>query len=330
MRLILIILSFFALSVANALTLKDKITKGSVGDYIVTYQQGTYTVLMLRQLSDKYMVLEEASISEVDHNPKISWKEWIEAKAPGHASWTAYQIDLSTYKLVECYSYAQGNWLAADDSNYFLTKLLSLNLQKTPQDKQKKVGPAPSSDEVDHRAIWKPPVVVNGKASPKTPIVSWTGKWPKDETIVSGCDVEFYFGNFAFPYWIEIKTPHYMAPVRSVDSGSAISSPMPPLPQRPPAFLGPARWSNQIIILSMRCPVYYSKLNLFVIDLSDEKQPTIPISAAFKRGEEEQAFFQITEQALSAKLQKGHKYRWVAVPENTANILGESEFIFVW
>ncbi len=330
MRLIFIILSIFALSFANALTLKDKITKGRVGDYIVTHQQGTYTVLLIRDLTSGSLIIEEASIPEIDHDPSLSWKEWIEAKAPGHTSWTAYQIDFSSNKLSECYSYAQGNWLYTDDPNHFLTKLLSLSLVRTPQDLQKRIGPAPSSEEVDHRAFWHPPVVINGKESPKTSIVSWIGRWPKDETILSGCDVELYFGNFSFPYWIEIKTPHYMAPIRTVDSGNHLSSPMAALPKRPPLFLGPAKWANHSIQISLRCPTYYSQINLFVIDLSDDLHPTIPISATFKRGEEEQAILEVSEETMDSKLQKGHRYQWVAVPENTTNVLSESEFIFIW
>lgn len=330
MRTVFIILSIFTLSILNAFSLKEKITKGNVGDYIVVEQGGTYTILLIRELASSTLTLEEISIPECDYNAALSWKEWILAKAPGHTSWTAYQIDLVENRLLECYSYSQGTWVYTQDPNHFFTKLLTLSLNRTPEDKRRRIGPPPPFGEVDRRGFWSPPMVVEGKAHKKSHLNAWTGKWPKDETALSGCEIEMYFGDFPFPYWIDVKTTHFMAPLRSIDSGKSLSSPMAAFPQRPPQILGPAQWANKNIEILLSCPLYYSKLNLFVIDLTEETHPTIPVPATLLRGEEERATLKVSEETLSTILQKGHSYRWVIVPEQTSQILAESDQVFVW
>ena len=325
----LFILCICGSSLLNALTLKEKIVHGNIGDYIVTQQQGIYTVLLIRDLNTSHLILEEITLSEMEDVSNMTWKEWVEKKAPGHHSWTAYQIDLNRDKLTECFSYAQGSWLFIDDPNHFMAKLLSLSLERTPNDARKRIGPPPMDEETDHRSFWRPPVIVEGGKRENISLIAWSGKWPQDQTLLSGCEVEFYFSDFSFPYWIEVKTPHYQAPLRAIDSGSHLASPMPPLPERPPVFLGPAVWKGKNIELKLQSPLYYTQLNLFAIDVSDEVHPTIAVSSTMTRVEEE-VTLQISEITLQTTLQKGHRYRWVVVPENTTHVLGESDYIFMY
>lgn len=233
MRIIFIILSIFALSFANAASLKDKIIKGEIGDYIVTEQGQIYTVLLIRGITDSRLILEEISVPETDIDlPHISWKKWIESYAPGHTSWMAYEIDLTTNEVIKGYSYSRRAYLYTGDPNHFLAKLLALSLKQTPEDKRRRIGPPPSEQETDHRAFWNPPVVIDGKQIKKPSLTAWIGKWPNDGSILANCEVELYFGNFSFPYWIDVKSPHYRASIRAVDSGNRLNSPMPAMLQR--------------------------------------------------------------------------------------------------
>ncbi|MGH7888993.1 MAG: hypothetical protein ACRENF_00400, partial [Thermodesulfobacteriota bacterium] len=221
----ILIASILFTTFLNAFSLKDKIIKGTAGDYVVTEQAGTYTILLIRSLSNNHIVLEEIDVPTLNHNPdEISWKKWISEEAPGHSAWVSYLIDLEKNKLLESFSHSKSAWLYAGDSNNFLARLLTLSLEKTPADKRKRIGPAPTGDE-DHRALWLPSVIMEGKKIDKPPITAWSTRWPKDDSIISGCEIEIYFSGFAFPYWIEIKSPHYRAAIRTIDSGHGMASP---------------------------------------------------------------------------------------------------------
>jgi hypothetical protein len=216
--------------VSNAMFLKDRLSHGKPGDYIVTSQGKMVTVLMIKAVTSSSVILEEISAVQADVTVP-SWKDWIAAKAPGHTSWTAYEVDLATNRIIFSYSYSQGMMLSTQDPDNFLTTLLSLPLKPVPAAKQKRVGPPPSGDEDDHRSIWKPPVVVEGKKIEKPSVEPWSAKWPDDRSPISGCEIELYLGSSPFPYWITIKTPHYKASIHAIDSGQGANSPMA-LPQR--------------------------------------------------------------------------------------------------
>lgn len=330
MRIILIIASVFALSFASAFSLKENLTKGQPGDYVVTQQGNIYSVLLIRSISASIVQLEEISVPDSEVSSDIIWKEWVEAKAPGHTSWCVFEIELNEAKMLESYSYSRAAWLYYGDSDHFLTKLLSLPFKTTPDTKRRRIGPAPSIEETDHRSFWTPPVIVEGIKMQKPKLSSCSANWPKDDTRLSGCEVELYFGDFPFPYWIDVKSTHFTASIRAVDSGSHLTSPMPPMPQRPPEFLGQAQLENRKIMLTLKCPAYYHSLNLYAIDLSQDTKPTIAIPSTFKRGSPNQVFLEISEKTLQKLFQTGHRYQWIAVPENSPHVLAESNYIFVW
>jgi hypothetical protein len=328
MRMVGLILFIFALSFAGAFSLKEKMVQGQPGDYIVMAQGKMASVLLIRAISANILQLEEISVPQAQA-PKEGWKAWIEKQAPGHTSWIAYEIDLKEDRLVECYSYSRREWLFAEDPNHFLTKLLTLSLKRTPESVRKKIGPAPSNEELDHRAFWNPPVVLEGKKVEKPTMTPWLGKWPNDSSEIAGCEIELYFGNSPFPYWIDIKTPHYMAHIRTLDSGSHLNSPQPLIPKRSPEFLGQASWKSHHMVIQLQCPTYYEKLNLFVIDLSEEGKAPIPLTVSMER-KAEIVTLTIQEQTLETALKRGHSYRWIIVPENSSDTLAESQDIFVW
>ncbi|MBS0616284.1 MAG: hypothetical protein JSR58_07030 [Verrucomicrobia bacterium] len=217
-------------SCLNAFCVKDRIASGKAGDYVVFAQGRMAAALLLRATSQTTLTLEEITIPLTESEGK-NWKAWIENKAPGHTSWTSYTIDLKKNQVLECYSHSRKAWMATSDPSQFLTKLLGLHLQTTPADKRKRIGPPPAADEPDRRSLWLPPVSIEGKKINNPSVSVWNGKWPHDETLLSDCTIEVYFGEFAFPYWIEVKSPHYTASMRTLDSGRNLMSPMPPTPQ---------------------------------------------------------------------------------------------------
>src|SRR5271156_1681101 len=225
MKRVILIVSILLTTFVNAFSLKDKIVKGNPGDYVVTEQMGTYSILVIRSLSPNHLLLEEIDVPKLNLEPApSSWKDWIAKEAPGHTAWVSYLIDLEKNNLLEIYSHSRSAWLYAEDPNNFLSRLMTLSLEQTPSDKRKRIGPPPSGDE-DHRALWLPSVTFEGKKMEKPPITAWTTKWPSDNSIIAGCEIELYFSGFAFPYWIEIKSPHYKAAIRTIDSGCEMTSP---------------------------------------------------------------------------------------------------------
>jgi hypothetical protein len=213
----------------HTLSVKERLGEGQVGDYIVTEQGHLYTLLAIRHLDAKYLILEEICIPDhlIDLK-KTDWKGWVETKAAKHTSWCAYKIDLVTHQIKDSYSYSQRAFLATEDPSNFLTGLLSLSLKPVAENSRRRIGP--KSDGLDHRALWLPPVYCEGKAIKKPVLKVWEGQWPKDQSLFAGCRFELYYGDFPFPYWIEVQSPHYKASIQTIDSGHGLVSPMPSIP----------------------------------------------------------------------------------------------------
>jgi hypothetical protein len=209
---------------SHCLSFKEKLTHGQPGDFIVIQQGKSNHLLLLRALSESTLILEQISVPE-NVCPE-NWKAWVADRAPGHTSWVAIQIDLRTNRLVDSYSYVGRITLTADDQDNFLTRLLLLSLDPIPDRDRKRIGPPPPEGEEDRRKIWKPKIVMEGQAVEQQ-IRPWAGRWPKDDTRMSGCKIVFYFSNFSFPYWIEIQASYGSVFLRAIDSGTGLESPMP-------------------------------------------------------------------------------------------------------
>jgi hypothetical protein len=329
MKRIVLIISILLTTFLNAFSLKDKLVKGNPGDYVVTEQMGTYTILVIRSISDHHILLEEIDAPKLNLDPApSSWKEWISNEAPGHTAWVSYLIDLEKNKLLESYSHSRSAWLYAEDPNNFLSRLMTLSLEKTPADKRKRIGPPPNDDE-DHRALWLPSVIFEGKKMEKTSITSWTTKWPSDNSIIAGCEIELYFSGFAFPYWIEIKSPHYKAAIRSIDSGREMQSPKAVVFQQSPFFIGSHHLNKGSVEFHIHCPPYHSKLRLMAMDLSLESHPMIEIGHATPKNGSD-VTLKVPEKTLENKLQKGHHYKWVLISTEYPEVVIFSDALFQW
>lgn len=214
MRHLLYLLLFLTTA---SFTFKDKIAQSKPGDFVVMEHSNSICILTIQALSENSAVLEEITAP----SQKIaSWQEWLNSNAPGATSWTRYEIDLQTCKLKSCYSYLHKKWIALDESEYFFAKLLSLPLTPLPESERKKIGPAPAAGEDDHRAFWAPPQVICGKKVSHPLFDVYKGVWPADQSLLSKCAVELYFDvKNPFPFWLEVKSPHYKVKMHTIDSG---------------------------------------------------------------------------------------------------------------
>ncbi len=318
-------------------SLKEKYQKADPGDFIVTEQDHTYSLLFIREITGDHLLLEEiaAPESQIDLNA-IDWRQWVKAKAPGHTSWTLYEIDTSSGNLIEAFSYSKRGWLFLDETQQFLSKLLRLPLSKLSDADRKKIGPQPTTNEEDRRAIWNPPLIFQGKKQPKPQFDVWKGVWPEDGTQMGKCIVELYFSKanttFPFPYWVEIKSPHYSFKMRSVDSGSGIISVYTgPIPRRPPQFLAPLQKTEKTYRLSLKAPLYYKSFHLYAVDLIDPVRRTIPIPHQLQREpNSELIHLNISEESLAIRLTANHRYQWALIPEENGKIYVESGEVFTW
>lgn len=213
-------------------SLKERFFQAQPGDFVVTSQQGNYSLLCIRDITEKTFVFEEISVPSGHADlKKINWKQWISEKAPGHTSWTLSEIDKNTGKLLSCFSFSKNGWLHLDAPEQFLPRLFTLPLTSVPPTERKKIGPKPSGGEQDHRAFWNPPLVIEGKKITKPAFETFKGQWPNDGSPLALCFIELYFAKTpdapAFPCWIEVQSPHYTFKMRTIDAGKELASPMP-------------------------------------------------------------------------------------------------------
>jgi hypothetical protein len=330
MKRLIFIITVLSFSFINAFSLKDKITNGNPGDYVVTEQGGTSSVLLIRSLTSTHLIIEEIDVpSLMRKSYDGNWKEWIAQDAPGHTAWITYVIDIKNNQLQECYSHSQGVWLSTQDNQHFLPRLLTLSLQKTPQEGRKRIGPPPNAGEEDRRSIWNPSVIVEGKKLDKAAITAWVAKWPNDGSLISNCEIEVYFSSLAFPVWIEVRSPHYKASLRAIDSGHAMSSPRPIVFQQSPLILGSSGLKKDHFELHLQCPTYYNALKIFAVDLTDPSHPLVELTQTAPL-EESQMMLKVPEKTLAHKLIKGHQYRWVLIPVAYPSMVIYSDQIFQW
>jgi len=316
----------------NAFSLKDKILeKGKPGDYMITEQGGTLALLMVRFLSQDYLILEAVDIPKMDYK-HTSWKEWISQGALGHTAWVSYMLDLKQDRLLEIYSHSQGSWLYADDPHNFLSKLLALPLYETPEFKRKRIGPPPGEGEIDRRSFWYPSVIFEGTEKDKPPITTWSSCWPQDDSIISNCDVMVYFSDTTFPYWMEIQSPHYRAAIKTVDAGANLLSPKPIILQQSPLFIGPGHWQGSSFELEIYCPPYYSPLQLVAIEFPErEKNGSLRkflLVEEIQKAEETTALLALDYNWLQHHLVPKKKYRLALISKNFPEVMIYSEQIF--
>ena len=340
MHLLARVLCLFALLLSFSFKMADRLLEGQEGDYLITEQDNIYSILLIRSLQKNAILLEEVSIpSHLINLSSIHWKSWIKQGAPGHSSWIQYEIDPQTLKLLEGYSFSKKGWLYLEDSERFLSNLLSLSLANIPPTDRKKIGPLPRDGEEDRRPLWTPSFHIEGVKQSKSPCEVWKGLWPKDDSLLSSCQITFYFPlqqNIPFPIWIEASNGHLQYRIRCVDCGNGMTSPRSKMiPRRPPQIVKSIQKNKDQIVLPVKAPSYYKTFSLFVFDLTNPQKHLGPIPHQMKAGQEKETLFlSIDLQALTPLLLDQHLYKWVLLPHLSEESPGlfqiESEDFFLW
>ena len=319
-------------SLNAAFHLAEKFKAADPGDYVVTLQDNTCCLLLLKSVNLDQLLLEEISIPlELVCLKSMNWRQWLEQKAPGHTTWTLYEIDLKRQELIECFSYSKNGWVYFDQQEQLFSKLFCLPFESVLVDQRKKIGPPPIEGE-DYRKIWNPPVIVDGKKKSPPHCDAYKVCWPQDGSVLSLCNVELYFDtdrpSFPFPYWIEIKSPHYTFKIRTIESGKGLSSPLlSRMPYRPPELIGPTLKTDTLWSLPLHAARYHEDIHLFALDLTSHEKICIP--HRFERKEQTPSVtVYVKTQDLKKVLHPDHRYQWVIMADKNPTLLVKSEEIF--
>jgi hypothetical protein len=231
--------------------LQDRISRASSGDYLVVEGGKMITVLSIRTVTPKAIVLEEVSIPSQNLKKRpTSWSEWIKARAPGHTSWSMIELDRASGEVLECYSFTRASWVQLSSQDSLMATLLKLPIAPVASEKRRKIGPPPMSGEPDTRKIWEPPALFEGKKQEGVHFDVYETSWPKDETPLSGNTVILYFdrdGKFPLPFWIQVETTHANIALRTIDTGKNFPSPHRRFPKRTPQFVGEPQKKSKMV-----------------------------------------------------------------------------------
>jgi hypothetical protein len=217
---------------AYSLTLTEKLREAAPGDYLVTNQDRTLTLLLIAERNDERIVLQEISAPETRRC--TNWAQWLAAKAPGHTAWNGYLISLETGRIERAYSYSKQGWLDLRGCDHFFSTLLRLPLTPVAEAERRRVG-RPGRSGSDQRPVWQPALVFEGQRVSGARFDAYSACWPRDGTPIAGREIILYLpaerGSYPryFPYWTDIKGTLKEFHLRVVDSGRGLSSPKPSL-----------------------------------------------------------------------------------------------------
>lgn len=315
-------------------SLKERLSKAKSGDYVVTEANKMITLLAVRANTPTTLILEEITIPTVNlKETPASWAEWVKAKAPGHTSWSMIEIDHRSGQVLECYSFSRSAWLQISPSESLVATLLQLPMTSVPANQRKRIGPPPQSGEADHRKIWDPPLVFEGKKIENARFDVYETTWPKDGSELANQQVTLYFDKekrFPLPLWIQVDTSHATAALRAIDSGKNLPSIYRSLPRRVPEFVGQPQKTEKGIRLSLKSPKYYRRFELFAIDVTSKEKQIYPVTHSLAQEEDELITLEIDHDELNHILEPDHRYTWLLVPAGHSESYTETRKPFVW
>lgn len=316
------------------LSLKERLRKAKSGDYIVTEANKMVTVLAIRSPSPHSIILEEISAPTLHLKTyPSSWSDWVRSKAPGHTSWSMMEVDLDSGQILECYSFSRSAWIQPSRQESIFSTLLHLSLSPVEKERRKKIGPPPMPGEEDHRQLWKPTLVYEGKKVEQADFDVFETAWPNDGSELARQTVSLYFDKekrFPLPFWVQVETSHATAAIRTIDCGKNLPSLHRSLPRRVPEFVGSPQKTKNGIRLSLKSPKYYREFELFVVDVTTKEKQIFPITHSLVQGEEEFLVLEIDQEQLKQVLEPEHRYTWLLVPAGHHDLYTESLKPFLW
>jgi len=327
-------IAFLSCPLGASPVLQERLANAKIGDYIITESNKMISVLAIRSLSAKSLILEEIGVPThaVDPRP-ASWPEWIRHRAPGHTSWSMLEIDFENHELIECYSFSRSAWVELSSQESFISTILGLSLEPVSPNEQRRIGPEPPNGEVDTRKVWKPPLIQNGKQIEPIEFEIYQAVWPKDGSELAGNNVFLYFdkeGQSPFPAWIQMTTSHAIASIRMIDSGQNLPGHYRTLPRRVPEFIDVPQKTHDGLRLSLKSPRYYRHFELFAVDVTSSQKEIFPITYTLVYGEGETLHLEIAHNDLKDVLQPNHRYTWLIVPNGHCEHYSESSKPFLW
>lgn len=219
-------------------SLRENLQYANVGDFVVTAQGKSFTLLHIYSRTPELLTIEEITVPNNRLAAGLSWRDWVSQGAPGSTSWLLYAINIATGKIEQSYSISKRGWIdLSQQGESFLPILLNLPFVPVPEKERKRVGTPPDTGSPDWRKAWQPKMVVDRREIPNVKFEAWRTHWPKDGSELSGRTIEIYLPQEEsqrypsyFPYWLQIKGAVGKANVRIIDSGSKLLSPAPPIP----------------------------------------------------------------------------------------------------
>ncbi len=317
---------------ADQMFLRDNLSRANVGDFLVTDQNRTQTVLIIAAKDERVITIQEVSIPEgcFPSGLAASWREWVQKGAPGHTSWVAYEIDPHDGALLESFSYTKNSWCDIPRADSFLSTLFNLPLTLMPDQSRRRVGGN------DRRRVWQPKLTVDGQVIPNAPFRSWRGRWPNDGTELGGKLIEAYLpteeGKYPsyFPYCLQVTGGVGKARMRIIDSGTGLRPPVPLMPQRPLAFTNNGRMEEGHLRLWLKTRPQYTNLTLVAIEAGDLGK-VIPLPFSVRPTQDpDVVLIEIPEQALAEKLAAGKSYRFSMQPWNRPQCAAETRDPIHW
>ncbi len=228
LRCLLLLIACLSTFDIEGLLLRDKLSQAEIGDFVVTAQGKSYTLLQICNRDTKSLTIEEISIPANKVPQNMSWSQWLKQGAPSHTSWLRYVVNLSTGSIDKSFSKSKQGWLEVTQKNEtFLPTLMSLQFSAIPISERRKIGPAPERGSPDRRRIWQPKMVFNGHVIPNIEFEGWQALWPQDGGELAGKVIEIYLPKengcrypSYFPYWLQVCGSVAKATLRIIDSGT--------------------------------------------------------------------------------------------------------------
>lgn len=225
----LITLLFLALSIhLSAFELREAVKTATKGDYIAYSYKQSLLVLRVAKFENPLLVVEEIS-APLEAKKETSFADWLQKKAPGHSSWTLSEIDIETGKIKRIFSVDERKFLPNNPDFQFLPTLFRVELKPVAEEDLKRIGAPPLEGEMDHRKIWLPKIIFDGKEI-NPPLRVFRTDWPRDTSELSGKPIDLYLAEKEaityLPYWIEIIGKTGRLKIAALDSGRNLASPV--------------------------------------------------------------------------------------------------------
>lgn len=318
---------------SNKQSLKTLLSQARMGDYIVAESGKMLTLISIRSITSKTIIIEEISAPLKNIKPQTtSWPQWIKNKAPGHSSWSVLEMDLENGQILECYSFSRNAHVQISQNESLFATLLQLPLKSVHSENRRRIGPAPMPGERDFRKLWLPSLVIEGKNIQNPQFNVYETTWPNDQSELDGRQVTLYFDQemrIPLPVWIEIETSHVNGHFHVIDSGKNLTSPLRSIPRRSPQFIGDTKKTDSGLVFSLKSPKYFQDFALFAIDVTGEEKEILPITSISTQRNGEIVTIKIDQRNLES-LQEKHRYQWLIVPLGFDESYSETSKTFVY